>query len=194
MAGFPDRGRRRRLRPRARHRGTSSLGIRVRVPEFPREDDTRRGLPVAGLILACCPSSGASRSRDALPATPWACAYMSQTLGPPGGFLPSDGTPDLPVKPCRPGRHFHPQMRVNRFVFLNPSVLSRRCILASRLRRTPHCPADYVTVPASGTSPPRGLRFSRHREPPGLRSSCEPGWIPPESLLGVLYVMSVIHT
>lgn len=54
-----------------------------------------------------------------------------------------------PGKPCRRRRHFSPQMRINRFVFLNLPILSLGEHLG--LTASPHSPlpAGYVTLPVT---------------------------------------------
>ena len=68
-----------------------------------------------------------------------------------------------PIKPCRWRRHFSPQTRINRFVFLNLPILS----LVTHLGVTvsPHAPfpTGYVTLSAYDKSPPFRLSSSRNR-------------------------------
>jgi hypothetical protein len=62
-----------------------------------------------------------------------------------------------PVKPCRRRRHFSPQMRVNRFVFLNLPILSHGDHLGVTTSPQSPFPTGYVTLPVDGRSPPLGL-------------------------------------
>ena len=67
---------------------------------------------------------------------------------------------------------FSPQTRMNRFVFLNLSVLSLEVHLG--VTASPHTPfpTGYVTLPVHGRSPPLRLMPSHSRERPSLRTSC----------------------
>lgn len=59
-----------------------------------------------------------------------------------------------PVKPCKRRRHSNPQMRVNRFVFLNFRYFS----LGGPSQRNGFAlPAGYVTLPVDDRSLPLGL-------------------------------------
>ena len=60
---------------------------------------------------------------------------------------------------------FSPQTRINRFVFLNLSVLSLEVHLG--VTASPHTPfpTGYVTLPVHSRSPPLRLRLSHSREP-----------------------------
>ena len=60
----------------------------------------------------------------------------------------------LPVKPCRQRRHFSPQMRVNRFVFLNLPIVSLGDHLGVTVSPQSPFPTGYVTLPACSRSPP----------------------------------------
>ena len=62
-----------------------------------------------------------------------------------------------PVKPCRRRRHFSPQMRVNRFVFLNLPILSHGDHLGVTASPQSPFPTGYVTLPVDNRSPPLGL-------------------------------------
>ncbi len=59
---------------------------------------------------------------------------------------------------------FSPQTRINRFVFLNLSILSLGMHLG--VTASPHTPfpTGYVTLPVHGRSPPLRLMPSRSRE------------------------------
>ncbi len=61
---------------------------------------------------------------------------------------------------------FSPQTRMNRFVFLNLSVLSLEMHLG--VTASPHIPfpTGYVTLPVHSRSPPLRLMLSRSRELP----------------------------
>ena len=61
---------------------------------------------------------------------------------------------------------FSPQTRMNRFVFLNLSVLSLEMHLG--VTASPHTPfpTGYVTLPVHSRSPPLRLMLSHSREPP----------------------------
>ena len=69
----------------------------------------------------------------------------------------------LPVKRCGQGCLFNPQMRFNRFVFLNRPVLSLETRLGVTASPQAPFPADYVTRPVSDLSPPLRLTSSRNR-------------------------------
>ena len=69
----------------------------------------------------------------------------------------------LPIKPCRQRRHFSPQMRVSRFVFLSRPPLSLGVHLGVTASPQTPFPVDYVTVHKSCTSPPLRLTRPRHR-------------------------------
>ena len=73
-------------------------------------------------------------------------------------------TRQLPIKPCRWRRHFSPQTRMNRFVFLNLPVLSLEAHLG--VTTSPHAPfpTGYVTPPMYDRSPPLRLVLSRSRQ------------------------------
>lgn len=75
-----------------------------------------------------------------------------------------------PVKPCRWRRHFSPQTRINRFVFLSLPALSLETHLG--LTVSPHAPfpTGYVTLPVCGRSPPFRLTPSRNRGQPSTSS------------------------
>ncbi len=69
-----------------------------------------------------------------------------------------------PDKPCRCRRHFSPQTRMNRFVFLNLPILSLGAHLG--LTTSPHVPfpTGYVTLSMCDRSPPFGLTLPRSRK------------------------------
>ncbi len=68
-----------------------------------------------------------------------------------------------PNNPCRWWRHFSPQTRMNRFVFLNLPILSLEVHLG--VTASPHTPfpTGYVTLPMYGRSPPLRLALPRSR-------------------------------
>ena len=82
-------------------------------------------LPVAVFVLAFCKSMPMSWSDCVLPMTLVKRHTCTFTFG---GFRLHivNFISILPIKPCRQRRHFSPQMRVNRFVFLNLPILQPR--------------------------------------------------------------------
>ena len=52
----------------------------------------------------------------------------------------------LPIKPCRQRRHFSPQMRVSRFVFLSRPPLSLEVHLGVTASPQTPFPMDFVTA------------------------------------------------
>ena len=114
-------------------------------------------LPVAVFILAFCKSVQSSRPSCALSERPCSSPYIYDEHS---GLVPyvcsaPDCTP--PSKSCRWRRHFSPQTRFNRFVFLNLPKLSLEVHLG--LTTSPHTPfpTGYVTLPMYGRSPPLRL-------------------------------------
>ena len=69
-----------------------------------------------------------------------------------------------PVKPCRRRRHFSPQTRVNRFVFLNLPILSLGNHLGVTVSPQFPLPAGYITMPVDSRSPPLGLMLPHSRK------------------------------
>lgn len=69
-----------------------------------------------------------------------------------------------PVKPCRRRRHFSPQTRMNRFVFLNLPILSLGNHLGVTVSPQSPLPAGYVTLPVDSRSPPLGLMLPHSRK------------------------------
>ena len=69
-----------------------------------------------------------------------------------------------PVKPCRRRRHFSPQTRMNRFVFLNLPILSLGNHLGVTVSPQYPLPAGYVTLPVDSRSPPLGLMLPHSRK------------------------------
>ena len=82
-------------------------------------------LPVAVFILAFCKSMPMPWSGCVLPMSPVKRHTCSLTFGCYRIHIVNIIS-ILPVKPCRQRRHFSPQMRVNRFVFLNLPILKPR--------------------------------------------------------------------
>jgi len=92
--------------------------------------------------------------------TPYICARVrvSPTTYPSTPFsIP-------PVKPCRWRRHFSPQTRVNRFVFLNLPILSLGNYLGVTVSPQSPLPAGYVTLPVDSRLPPLGLMLPHSRK------------------------------
>jgi hypothetical protein len=73
------------------------------------------------------------------------------------GYVSIDTISFPPVKPCRRRRHFSPQTRVNRFVFLNRPILSHGNHLGVTVSPQSPFPAGYVTLSVDDRSPPLGL-------------------------------------
>ena len=83
-------------------------------------------LPVAVFSLAFRKSMPMSWSGCVLPMTLHEHATSMLTFGCAPSYISSVIISIPPVKPCRRRRHSSPQMRVNRFVFLNLPILQPR--------------------------------------------------------------------
>jgi hypothetical protein len=150
--------------PAHRASGSHSLGISDGPsPVHMSDSNVLVRLPVAVFTLACRKSMRSSRSNYALPEKPCPPRYLY------GGIRRQEpsicSAPDRmpPDKPCRWRRHFSPQTRMNRFVFLNLPILSLEVHLG--VTTSPHTPfpTGYVTLPMYGRSPPLRLALPRSR-------------------------------
>ena len=83
-------------------------------------------LPVAVFSLAFRKSMPMPWSGCVLPMTPREQATSMLAFGCVPTYVSGSIISISPVKPCRRRRHFSPQMRVNRFVFLNLPILQPR--------------------------------------------------------------------
>ena len=92
--------------------------------------------------------------------TPYICARVRVS---PATY-PSTPFSIPPVKPCRRRRHFSPQTRMNRFVFLNLPILSLGNHLGVTVSPQSPLPAGYVTLPVDSRSPPLGLMLPHSRK------------------------------
>ena len=99
-----------------------------------------------------------------------------------------------PHKPCRWRRHSSPQMRVNRFVFLNLPMLSLGNHLGLMASPQSPFPTGYVTLLVDNRSPPLRLMLPHSREQGillFLLSVCIPSICTPDyPARGALYVRS----
>ena len=99
--------------------------------------------------------------------TPYICARVRVS---PATY-PSTPFSIPPVKPCRRRRHFSPQTRMNRFVFLNLPILSLGNHLGVTVSPQSPLPAGYVTLPVDSRSPPLGLMLPHSRKQAHQNSS-----------------------
>jgi len=165
--------------------GVNSLVIPL-MPSLVHMSDYQRIGEVTGRSLfPCLPQV------DAV-ASVWLCSPLGPRKTPyiyarvrvsPATF-PSTPFSIPPVKPCRRRRHFSPQTRVNRFVFLNLPILSLGNHLGVTVSPQFPLPAGYVTLPVDSRSPPLGLmlphsRKQAHQTPP---FSLHSKHMPPRSL------------
>ena len=108
--------------------------------------------------MCCRKSMQRLLASDALRAAPEPPPYVCDGSSRLDSSISSSPLRIPPVRSCRLRRHFSPQMRFNRFVFLNLPMLSLETHLG--VTTSPHAPfpAGYVTRSMSDRSPP--LRFS----------------------------------
>jgi hypothetical protein len=154
----------------------------LRIPDGPSpvhmsDSNALVRLPVAVFTLACRKSMQTPRVSDALHVARDCRHTFTAAPSRPDAYLSSDRIRFSPVKPYRRRRHFSPQTRINRFVFLNLPILSLETHLG--VTTSPHAPfpAGYVTRSMCNRSPPLRLS-SAHRSGlafgflPPLLSSC----------------------
>ncbi len=159
-------------------------GIGVKLPchpahAFPHMSDLIRIGEAAGRSLfPCLPQVDANASvwlRS--PLGPCKAPYLCARIRVSPATCPSTPFSIPPAKPCRRRRHFSPQTRVNRFVFLNLPILSLGNHLGVTVSPQFPLPAGYVTLPVDSRSPPLGLMLP-HSEKQGmsvyLLSQCIP--------------------
>ena len=133
--------------------GIPSMPSLVHVPDF-----QRIGEAAGRSLFPCFPQVDTN-------AMVWLCSPHDPLQG-AIPIRPHSNVPDLrvgdvigipPVKPCRRRRHSSPQMRVNRFVFLNLPILSHGDHLGVTASPQSPFPTGYVTLPVDNRSPPLGL-------------------------------------
>ena len=194
MAGFPYLGLLRELCQLIEHWGHVPLASRRTFPSSHAGLNVRVRLPVAVFLLACRKSIQPSRSSYALSES--LCPPHSQTADTWGQTLHGFAAPVRipPLKSCRWWRRFSPQMRINRFVFLNLPVLSLGTHLG--LTTSPHVPLPTGSSPCQrtaghrrfgsrysvansgpllGSIPGPAQRYSRHAQAPVVPSVEPPG-------------------
>jgi len=138
--------------------GVNSLGIPV-MPSLVHMSDLNRTGEAAGRNLCpCFPQVDA----DAMvwlcsPHGPCGASYIYARICMLPGYMSGTIISIPPVKPCRRRRHFSPQIRVNRFVFLNLPALSLGDHLGVTASPQSPFPTGYVTLPVDSRSPPLGL-------------------------------------
>lgn len=97
------------------------------------------------------------------PHNPIRASYIYDRIRMPPTYVSGSFISIPPVKPCRRRRPFSPQMRVNRFVFLNLPILQpREPSWRNGFASIPFT-AGYVTLPVDGRSPPLGLMPPRSK-------------------------------
>ena len=121
-------------------------------------------LPVAVFSLACCKSMPLPRVWLRSPLSPRKTPYIYARVRVSPATYPSTPFSIPPVKPCRRRRHFSPQTRMNRFVFLNLPILSLGNHLGVTVSPQSPLPAGYVTLPVDSRSPPLGLMLPHSRK------------------------------
>ena len=114
-------------------------------------------LPVAVFSLAFRKSMPMPWSGCVLPMTPCETPYIYARIRMPPAYVLGSIINIPPVKSCRRRRHFSPQMRVNRFVFLNLPILSHGDHLGVTTSPQSPFPTGYVTLPVDDRLPPLGL-------------------------------------
>jgi hypothetical protein len=161
-AGFPGLGLLRKLCQHDGHQGQLPYHS---AHAFPR---SYVGLPAyrrGRSLFPCLPQVDAVASVwPCSPLGPRKTPYIYARVRVSQATFPSTPFSIPPVKPCRRRRHFSPQTRLNRFVFLNLPILS----LGNHLGVTvsPQFPllAGYVTLPVDSRSPPLGLMLPHSRK------------------------------
>ena len=98
------------------------------------------------------------------PLSPCKAPYICARIRVSPATCPSTPFSIPPVKPCRRRRHFSPQTRVNRFVFLNLPILSLGNHLGVTVSPQFPLPAGYVTLPVDSRLPPLGLMLPHSRK------------------------------
>jgi hypothetical protein len=150
--------------PAHRASGSHSLGISDGPsPVHMSDSNVLVRLPVAVFTLACRKSMRSSRSSYALPEKPCPSPYICDEHSGGERYMCPSPARMPPIKSCRWRRHFSPQTRMNRFVFLNLPILSLEVHLG--VTTSPHTPfpTGYVTLPMYGRSPPLRLSLPRSR-------------------------------
>ena len=122
-------------------------------------------LPIAVFTLAFRKSMRTLRSGYVLSVAPCRLSYLFNLHLGSEPYMYSDPVRISPVKSCRRWRHFSPQIRFNRFVFLNLPVFSLEMHLG--VTTSPHIPfpTGFVTLLRSNRSPPLRLMLSHSRKP-----------------------------
>ncbi len=156
------------------------------IPSMPSlvhmPDLTRIGEAAGRSLCPCLPQVDA----DAMvwlrsPHDPCATSYIYARIRMPSALMSDSIISIPPVKPCRRRRHFSPQTRVNRFVFLNLPILSLGDHLGVTASPQSPLPAGYVTLLVDSRSPPLGLMpltaGARHSDfllSPSIPNICTP--------------------
>ena len=164
MAGFPYLGLLRELRQPIEHRGHIPLASQMGLPRFTCRTQTywlgcrSQSLPL--LSASRCRRLGLATRSPRNPVRRHTCTTDIRRRDP---YVCPASVRMPPDKPCRWRRHFSPQTRINRFVFLNLPILSLEAHLG--VTTSPHAPfpTGYVTLPMYGRSPPLRLVLSRSR-------------------------------
>ncbi len=138
--------------------GVNSLAIPPMPSLVHMPDLTRIGEAAGRSLCPCLPQVDA----DAMvwlrsPHDPCEAPYVYARIRMPQTLVSVSIISIPPVKPCRRRRHFSPQMRVNRFVFLNLPILSLGDHLGVTASPQSPLPAGYVTLLVDSRSPPLGL-------------------------------------
>ncbi len=157
--------------PACRASGSHSLTIPYKPSlVYMLDSSVWRRLPIAIFTLACCKLVHPVRISCALSipllATTW--LFVARSRSEPYLYSLLGHTP--PISRVGGGDTFSPQTRINRFVFLNLSILSLEVHLG--LTASPHTPfpTGYITLPVHGRSLPLRLMPSHSRGQPFTRS------------------------
>jgi hypothetical protein len=138
------------------HLHSKQLAIPLMPSLVHMSDLMRIGEAAGRSLFPCLPQVDANASvwlRSPLGPCPYICARIRVSPA----TCPSTPFSIPPVTPCRRRRHFSPQTRVNRFVFLNLPILSLGNHLGVTVSPQFPLPAGYVTLPVDSRSPPLGL-------------------------------------
>ena len=138
--------------------GPTPLAFHPCLPSFMcRTSNVLVRLPVAVFSLAFRKSMPMPWSGCILPMTHCETPYIYARIRMPPAYVFGGIISIPPVKSCRRRRHFSPQMRVNRFVFLNLPILSHGDHLGVTTSPQSPFPTGYVTLPVDDRPPPLGL-------------------------------------
>jgi len=151
--------------PTWRTSGSNSLAIPLMPSLVHMPDLMRIGEAAGRSLFPCLPQVDANASvwlRS--PLGPCKAPYICARIRVSPATCPSTPFSIPPVKPCRRRRHFSPQTRVNRFVFLNLPILSLGNHLGVTVSPQFPLPAGYVTLPVDSRLPPLGLMLPHSRK------------------------------